>query len=43
MIASEFKHLGKEQLKRRMRKEIDFREDRLMQKQETAQNTGDKQ
>ena len=96
MIASEFKHLGKEQLKRRvrilniliyvaaaigitslivffltdykfnwswllialtyillsinyvgqirrMRKEIDFREDRLRQKQEAAQNTGDKQ
>ena len=28
---------------RRMRKEIAFREDRLRQKQEAAQNTGDKQ
>ena len=28
---------------RRMRKEIDFREDRLRQKQKAAQNTGDKQ
>ena len=28
---------------RRMRKEITFREDRLRQKQEAAQNTGDKQ